>query len=230
MFNVSELEKKTVKKATLKLVWSFRPTIKNVWYGTHTKTHSYGFYDAGVSWSEDGITWDSPWAKSGAIGEKENEDSPLVEATPDNPTEGSTFEIDLTGLVSDWVSGDLANNGIVISAPTTDMGVYALFYTSESEEANRPKLVVDYDETSVLTAQKQKQGIVISGLQKAIRVEMPEQSVKSTISLFNLQGQKIDSQQMLGATTLLKMNVCSGVYLVSIQQGEALFSRKVVVQ
>ncbi len=60
---------------------------------------------------------------------------------------GYWVELDLTGVVQDWVSGDAANYGLKLTQPNnvrdnTNTSVFALF-SSDGAASNRPELVIN---------------------------------------------------------------------------------------
>ncbi|NVJ22251.1 DNRLRE domain-containing protein [Myxococcus sp. AM011] len=70
--------------------------------------------------------------------------SPTVRATIP-PALLSARNVNVTGLVTDWVSGSLVNNGLLLDTAATAVSVPSIFYSSESTDiANRPGLEVCY--------------------------------------------------------------------------------------
>lgn len=70
-----------------------------------------------------------------------------------NPTVRATIppallaarNVNVTGLVSDWVSGSLVNNGLLLDTAATAVSLPSIFYSSESTDVgNRPGLEVCY--------------------------------------------------------------------------------------
>lgn len=89
----------------------------------------------GGDWSKATITYGNAPAAGGLVGGVTGIDSV-----------GVWVEIDLTDLVKDWVSGDVANYGLRLTQPTnvrdnTNNSVFALF-NSDGATTNRPELVV----------------------------------------------------------------------------------------
>ena len=58
---------------------------------------------------------------------------------------GKWYSLDLTAAVAGWVSGSVANQGVLLRAPSTSST--ALYYFASAESGNatlRPRLVVKY--------------------------------------------------------------------------------------
>ncbi|MCP3166674.1 DNRLRE domain-containing protein [Myxococcus qinghaiensis] len=70
--------------------------------------------------------------------------NPTVRATIP-PAALSVRNVNVTGLVSDWVSGSLANNGFLLDTAATAVSIPSIFYSGESTDVgNRPGLEVCY--------------------------------------------------------------------------------------
>ncbi|MFY2563117.1 DNRLRE domain-containing protein [Corallococcus terminator] len=70
--------------------------------------------------------------------------NPTVRATIP-PAALSTRNVNVTGLVNDWVTGSLVNNGFLLDTAATAVSALSIFYSSESTTvANRPGLEVCY--------------------------------------------------------------------------------------
>lgn len=106
-------------------------------------------YRLNRAWAEDQVTWnratnaaDGFWVTPGAAGVPSD-----VQGTPSGAviigdTDNTRYEIDITGLVQDWVSG-VPNHGVLLvgSGPTADVRIY----TSEEPNTNyRPYLDIWY--------------------------------------------------------------------------------------
>ncbi|HII02644.1 TPA: DNRLRE domain-containing protein, partial [Methanosarcinaceae archaeon] len=104
-------------------------------------------------WNPDYVTWnssglDTPWVNAGGDWYDRNNVSqgstPYATITlngsdvPDN----SYHELDVTGLVKEYVSGEYENTGFLIKA-RTESGNYVAFCSSDYEDENqRPVLTV----------------------------------------------------------------------------------------
>lgn len=209
-------------------------------YGGGSDTHKYSIYDANKSWSQDDLAWDTPWDKEGAIGFDDSEDDALFSFTLDEPDDEDEISVDITSLVSKWVNGDVDNNGLILSAPNTkgdylssdeskdNDEVYATFYSSDADEALRPKIVIDYDTPIVQTFTK-AQGLTIIGLKSGIKLDLPFED-KSQVSIYNAQGQNIMATTVKGGSATIGTGLNSGLYFVTVNNGEKLFTEKVVIQ
>ena len=98
-------------------------------YSTQARTTT--FYRVTGNWSESGITWNNRPGYAEAVGN--------VTTTYD--FEG-WLEVDLTDLVSDWVSGDRTNYGLVAIGPESTPGALRAFASRESTQG--PELQVNY--------------------------------------------------------------------------------------
>lgn len=206
-------------------------------------THKYSIYDANDSWSDGDISW-SDFTKEGAIGFDNDEDDPISSVTLDKPSDKDPISFDVTGLVSKWVSGDITNNGFVISAPNT-VGEYvplgpdfldhsddvvAYFYSSEAEDGLRPTLVVEYDDSPIINGMlSSENAISIIGLKNQIKLDVPFDG-ESAVSIHNLQGQQLYSELVNSKNISIEAAFNAGIYFVTIENGAKKYTQRVVLQ
>lgn len=108
-----------------------------------------------IKWCEEHITWeereiDTPWNNPG--GDWYDKNGVLQGSTPyatvtisgDETPDNRYYELDVTGLVQEYVSGKYENTGLFIKAREEDNN-YIAFYSSNWQNKNqRPKLTIEY--------------------------------------------------------------------------------------
>lgn len=243
-FDISDIDKKEVKKATLELKWCFSPILKCVGnYGTKSGEHEYSIYDVEKEWSAESLSWDG-FSKAGAIGVDSDEEDPISTTTLEKPKDKETVSFDVTALAKKWAKDSKSNRGLIISAPNTIGNYFAVddddvdpssdqvvayFYSNEADDELRPKLIVEYDDSPVLHAKIQQSSIAVVGMKSAIKIEAPEKG-EFSVTVSNLQGQRVASEVVTQSSVTINDNIRSGIYLVSIEQDGFVRTQRVIVK
>ena len=89
-----------------------------------------------TAWTELGSTWDAPWSNPGA------DSTAAYGATTVTAGVNGPCEWDVTGLVGDWIYGNLANYGLVLADVAPGAGDFHVF--DSREDTVPPVLTIDY--------------------------------------------------------------------------------------
>lgn len=214
-------------------------------YYDNNADHDYCIYDAGKSWSDSDIGWETPWDKEGAIGFDDSEDDPLFTFRQDDSKDiedEQEISVAITSLVKKWVKNADDNKGLIISAPNSvgnyigsdaaadSDEIYAVFYSSEASDALRPTLVVEYDDSPILHSNiGSENAISIIGMKDQIKLDVPFDG-ESAVIVHSLQGQELHSELVQSNNVSLGTTFNAGVYVVTIKNGLKTYSQRVVLQ
>lgn len=140
----------TVTAATLSL-WLYS---SGTAYASNNRTLQAYRIRAGRDWVESQVTWDiyktsNNWGTAGVANTTTDREATGIGSTAMVTTDSAASKHDwaLTpgaGGVQDWVSGALANNGMVLIADTEVDDLYAFSGSDDTTAAIRPQLVVVY--------------------------------------------------------------------------------------
>lgn len=100
-----------------------------------------GAYRVNRAWTEEGATWNQPWAMAGCNQIHGDRDEFPVSAT-NMFNVMRWYEFDVTGLVADWVRDPGSNNGVVLKAFGQPSGI-KLVTSNHGGTHMRPKLVIE---------------------------------------------------------------------------------------
>jgi hypothetical protein len=145
-FNLSEYAGSEIERATLSLYWyypagSSRPedTVIEIYRPASSWNSDY------VSWNkrDKDIAWKNPggdWYDKNGVSQGSTPYATITlkgSSLPDN----RYYELDVTDLVKEYVSGKYANTGFLIKA-RTESNNYVAFYSSDWTEDQKPELTV----------------------------------------------------------------------------------------
>lgn len=134
---------KKVKSATLRLYFS-KLTI-NAFSATKTsKSLTLEVHTVTKAWKEMEATWrrrisSTNWTTQGG---DYLSSAVTTKSLPKNSTPGVWLEFTVTPLAQEWVDGVTANNGLILTLPTSS--TEELIFDSREAALNRPELVVTY--------------------------------------------------------------------------------------
>lgn len=95
-----------------------------------------------ASWTVEIFPVTTPWDADTITWNNQPNISSLLEASITVSTEGIFYSWNITALVSNWVDGSVANNGISLNGETSCLGCALTFDSSEA--TFKPRLIVDY--------------------------------------------------------------------------------------
>jgi uncharacterized membrane protein len=174
----------TIEKATLSLFWyypagSSRPqdTVIEVYRPASSWNSSYVSWnkkDKGIAWANAGGDW---YDKNGVLQGSTPYATITIKgsALPDN----RYYEMDVTDLVKEYISGKYANTGFLIKA-RTESNNYIAFYSSDcGNESQKPKLNVITKEPSVTVPEVAVNVILTDVKDNRLREASPENVLQS---------------------------------------------------
>jgi len=150
-----------------------------------------------VTWNSalSGVSWNSPGGDFTT--------TPAVVATGAyKPPVWETFEI--TQLIKDFLNDPAKNFGFLILVPTSNDGDWRDYQSSEySTQAQRPKLVITYDATSILTDKT--------------KYQMP--SDRYTVTVFDIKGRAVVQGNIntLKELESIQASLSSGVHIIELR-------------
>lgn len=128
------------------------------------------------------------------------------EASQSYNYEPDDVRMDVTGIVSLWVSGSLPNNGFIVhhslqnEENTTDYGVLK-FFSKETNTIYEPKLEIVWDDSSFVTGSLLPvTGSISDDDYKVILTNIKTKYPKDTISKIRLKGRDIYPMKSFGTT------------------------------
>nr|MBC7244150.1 DNRLRE domain-containing protein [Chloroflexota bacterium] len=119
------------------------------YYASHNEASTdVELYRVNRHWEEDTATWNSPWLLPGCA--KIPEDHELMPAAIARvgrvESAGVWVEWDITPLVQEWVSGSVANEGVILIAPYQYHRHLYFRSSNVVDKARRPRVEVQYYE------------------------------------------------------------------------------------
>lgn len=214
-------------------------------------THSYALYEMYDLWPEDSLTW-LGCNKHGVIGVRDDEETPIATFTPQDIKEASLCSFDITtSLQQAQENGDTCAK-YILSAPNTqgiyfekndpfiedryigansdgqdNDGVIAQFHSFGAPEHLRPRLVVEYSGSAVVTPQQKHKSSTIWGSSQGVHFNVANKR-ESRISIFTLQGKELHSRNLSQSGNGM-FSLSPGMYMVYLQSQHEKHIQKVIV-
>jgi dienelactone hydrolase len=115
-----------------------------LWVSSDTP-NSGDVYRVNRHWTEASATWNSPWLATGCDAVPADREDTVLASALLPASWGSWVAWDVTSLVQSWVSGQVANEGLVVIGRSGELNREVTFRSSDHPEPlYRPKLCVDY--------------------------------------------------------------------------------------
>ena len=137
-FDVSSVPASSVVTRAVLQVYALGWSGADITMGAYCISRTVTVCEASWSQAQTGNAWSQPGANNTSTDRR-----PGAEATVTTRGVGTWYSMDLTAVVQDWVTGGLANNGILLRPAFT----FESFYLASTQHAAvdlRPKLVITY--------------------------------------------------------------------------------------